>query len=428
MKKEYIIAIWILLIIYYLYLKFKKKEDISFVLIMFLGLSIMGAYYTIFCYPSDKNEESYFTIVSQLVSGLFAVLGVFLTIREESKARKKDNKNQEEKMREQLRLENIPILKFECNNEKKEANLIYTYDIGKQNNDDALSSQLNINIKNVGLGTAQNICFQCFVGMDSLFYSGNLNEVIEKGGKFNYSIKFKIPNYDNYHKRITLLVFYEDLLNNKYMQKLDGDISTHKSTNGDIEINQACCNLSINEKYKEVDVNYEYKIPEELVEEELRYIELEERQKVLEKMYPNKEEIEILTSKYKYGMFDLYRFLTNNFKTLSVKGGYGGPANIKRVKVNVYDVFLEESYGISYKEIISVESILRINIDTKEIKYISINIIKNSLNISKIKKFLISVMLKKELRQIKRIESKNRNLLNFFIRNIYETEIINRKN
>ena len=145
-------------------------------------------------------------------------------------------------------------------------------------------------------------------------------------------------------------------------------------------------------------------------------------------MYPNKEEIEILTSKYKYGMFDLYRFLTNNFKTLSVEGGCGGPANIKRVKVNVYDVFLEESYGISYKEIISVESILRINIDTKEIKYISINIIKNSLNISKIKKFLISVMLKKELRQIKRIENKNKNLLNFFIRNIYETEIINRKN
>ena len=145
-------------------------------------------------------------------------------------------------------------------------------------------------------------------------------------------------------------------------------------------------------------------------------------------MYPNKEEIEILTSKYKYGMFSLYRFLTNNFKELSVEGGSGGPTNIKRVKVNVYDVFLEESYGTSYKETITVESVIRINIDTKEIKYISINIIKNSLNISKFKKFLISIMLKKEFRQIRRIENKNRNLLNLFIRNIYETEIINRKN
>lgn len=427
MEKEYIIAIWIVLIIYYLYLKFKKKEDISFILIMFLGLSIMGAYYTIFCYPSDKNEESYFTIISQLVSGLFAVLGVFLTIREESKARKKDNKNQEEKMREQLRLENIPILKFECTNEEKEVNSICAYNIEQRFSNEALKAQLNINIKNVGLGTAQNIYFQCFVGMDSLFYSGNLNEVIEKGGEFNYSIQFKIPNYDNYHKRITFLVFYEDLLNNKYMQKLDGHISTYKSMNNGIETNEASCNLSINEKYKVVDVNYEYKIPEELVEEELKYIELEERQKVLERMYPNKEEIEILTSKYKYGMFSLYRFLTNNFKELSVEGGSGGPTNIKRVKVNVYDVFLEESYGTSYKEIITVESVIRINIDTKEIKYISINIIKNSLNISKFKKFLISIMLKKELRQIRRIENKNRNLLNLFIRNIYETEIINRK-
>ena len=226
---------------------------------------------------------------------------------------------------------------------------------------------------------------------------------------------------------ITFLVFYEDLLNNKYMQKLDGNISTYKSVNSGIDTNEVSCNLSINEKYKVVDVNYEYKIPEELVEEELKYIELEERQKVLERMYPNKEEIEMLTSKYKCGMFDLYRFLNDNFKNLSIEGGCGGPTNIKRVKVNIYDVFLEESYGTSYKEIISVESVIRINIDTKEIKYISINIIKNNLNISKFKKLLISIMLKKELRQIRRIENKNRNLLNLFIRNIYETEIINRK-
>lgn len=427
MKKEYIIAIWIVLIFYYLYLKYKKKEDISFILILFLGLSLMGAYYTIFCYPSDKNEESYFTVISQLVSGLFAVLGVFLTIREESKARKKDNKNQEEKMKEQLRLENIPILKFECNDEEREANSICAYNIEQRFSTKTLTSQLNINIKNVGLGTAQNIYFQCFVGMDLLFNSRNLNEVIEKGGEFNYSIQFKIPNYDNYHKRITFLVFYEDLLNNKYMQKLDGNISTYKSVNSGIDTNEVSCNLSINEKYKVVDVNYEYKIPEELVEEELKYIELEERQKVLERMYPNKEEIEMLTSKYKCGMFDLYRFLNDNFKNLSIEGGCGGPTNIKRVKVNIYDVFLEESYGTSYKETISVESVIRINIDTKEIKYISINIIKNSLNISKFKKLLISIMLKMELRQIRRIENKNRNLLNLFIRNIYETEIINRK-
>ena len=87
--------------------------------------------------------------------------------------------------------------------------------------------------------------------------------------------------------------------------------------------------------------------------------------------------------------------------------------------INVSDAFLEESYGTSYKETITVESVIRINIDTKEIKYISINIIKNSLNISKFKKFLISIMLKKEFRQIRRIENKNRNLLNLFMKGTF---------
>ena len=222
-----IISLIILFTLLILYLEFYKGDKINKILIFLVVLTITGAVTFLFCFPSEKwNSEEYFQGIAQMVGGLFTVIGVYFTIKEEEKNRKVDAINAESKMKEQLRLENQPVLKFSSNNSELSSNGV-AYRINCVDESENYRVPLNIEIKNIGLGSAQNIQFQTIVEIGSVNSKSDINNlIIEPKETINYTLYFEFPKNDQeFHELLTILVFYDDLLENKYMQKLDGSLS-----------------------------------------------------------------------------------------------------------------------------------------------------------------------------------------------------------
>ena len=62
--------------------------------------------------------------------------------------------------------------------------------------------------------------------------------------------------------------------------------------------------------------------------------------------------------------------------------------------------------GVSRKEYIKCETILRVNIKTEEIRYIDKRVVKSTLNIKKRKLNKFKKQIKKEMEKIKKFEAK----------------------
>lgn len=390
-----------------LYFRFYKGDKINKILIFLVVLTIIGAVMFLVWFPSEKwNDENYFLGIAQMVGGLFTVIGVYFTIKEEEKMRKIDNKNADNKIKEQLRLENLPVLKFRCDNEEKSCGGGVVYYVDCEANDDNYKVQLNIEIKNVGLGSAQNIWFQKIIGIENDgSKSGIKNQIIEPKETINYTMYFEFPKKDTeFYKRLTILVFYDDLLENKYMQKLDGSLSISWCESDGRREYHPNAFVSVNEKYVKIGTDFKYEIPQEIIEEEISRIEYEEKQKKIIETIPEKSKIDEIVGEYFKDRNNFFDIVRKFFKTVDLQGGSGGIDDYKLVRKNIYDVTIVDEMGVSRKEQIKCETILRVNIKTEEIRCIDKRVVKSTLNIKKRELNRFKKYLNKEVKQIKKLE------------------------
>lgn len=399
-----IIVIVIIFILLCLFLKFYKGDKINKILILLVVVAIIGTIIFLVFFPKDKWEsENYFMGIAQLTGGLFTVIGVYFTIKEEEKNQKNAEKNANEKIREQLRLENMPVLKFESNNDKKDCGgSIYYIDCDDKTEN--LKIQLNLEIKNVGLGSAQNIYYQLIIGIENDgSMSGIENQIIEPKEVISHTIYFELPKKEEYYKNIIILVFYDDLLENKYMQKLDGCLSVSMNESEYVPGTFVCAN----EKYEKLGVDFKYELPQEIIDDELKRIEYEEKQKKIIQEIPEKKEIDKMVDKYLEEHKLFFDIILEYFKGLDFKFGSGGEIeDYKLLRKNLYNIIINSIDGVNKKEYIQCKIILRVNIKTKEIRCIDWYVKKSTLNIKrrKLKKF--EKLVKKELKKIKENESK----------------------
>ena len=404
-----LLTIIILVVIYLLsilYFKFYKGDKINKILIFLVALTVIGAVMFLVCFPSEKwNDEDYFMGIAQMVGGLFTVIGVYFTIKEEEKMREIDEKNADNKIKEQLRLENLPVLKFRCDNEKKSCDGV-VYHVDCESSDDNYKVQLNIEIKNVGLGSAQNIWFQKIIGIENDdSKSGIENQIIEPKETINYTMYFEFPKNDTeFYKRLTILVFYDDLLENKYMQKLDGSLSiSWCESDGRCEYHPNAF-LSVNEKYVKIGTDFKYEIPQEIIEDEISRIKYEEKQKKIIETIPEKSKIDEIVGEYFKDRNNFFDIVRKFFKTVDFQIGSVRIDDYKLVKKNIYDVTIVDEIGVSRKEHIKCETILRVNIKTEEIRCIDKRVVKSTLNIKKRELNRFKKYLNKEVKQIKKLE------------------------
>lgn len=404
-----LLTIIILVVIYLLsilYFKFYKGDKINKILIFLVALTVIGAVMFLVCFPSEKwNDEDYFMGIAQMVGGLFTVIGVYFTIKEEEKMREIDEKNADNKIKEQLRLENLPVLKFRCDNEKKSCDGV-VYHVDCESSDDNYKVQLNIEIKNVGLGSAQNIWFQKIIGIENDdSKSGIENQIIEPKETINYTMYFEFPKNDTeFYKRLTILVFYDDLLENKYMQKLDGSLSISWCESDGRREYHPNAFLSVNEKYVKIGTDFKYEIPQEIIEDEISRIKYEEKQKKIIKTIPEKSKIDEIVREYFKDRINFFDIVRKFFKTVDFQIDSGRIDDYKLVKKNIYDVTIVDEIGVSRKEHIKCETILRVNIKTEEIRCIDKRVVKSTLNIKKRELNRFKKYLNKEVKQIKKIE------------------------
>lgn len=403
-----IIILVVISLLSILYFKFYKGDKINKILIFLVALTIIGAVMFLVCFPSEKwNDEDYFMGIAQMLGGLFTVIGVYFTIKEEEKMRKIDDKNADNKIKEQLRLENLPVLKFSCDNEEKSCDGV-VYHVDCETSNDNYKVQLNIEIKNVGLGSAQNIWFQKIIGIENDdSRSGIENQIIEPKETINYTMYFEFPKNDTeFYKRLTILVFYDDLLENKYMQKLEGSLSISCCESEGICQYNPNAFVSVNEKYVKIGTDFKYEIPQEIIEDEISRIEYEEKQKKIIETIPEKSNIDEIVGEYLKNQENFFDVCSNFFKSIDFQGGSGGIDNYKLIRKNVYDVTIVDEMGVSRKEYIKCETILRVNIKTEEIRYIDKKVVKSTLNIKKRKLNKFKKQIKKEMEKIKKFEAK----------------------
>lgn len=401
-----IIILLVIALLAFLYFKFYKGDKINIILIFLVVLTIIGAVMFLVWFPSEKwNDKDYFLGIAQMVGGLFTVIGVYFTIKEEEKMRRIDNKNADNKIKEQLRLENLPVLKFKCDIQKKSCGEAVNY-IDCEARDDNYKVQLNIEIKNVGLGSAQNICFQKIIGIENDGSKSSIeNQIIEPKETINYTMCFEFPKNDKeFYKRLTILVFYDDLLENKYMQKLDGVLSISCCESDGRREYHPNAFVSVNEKYVKIGTDFKYEIPQEIIEDEIRRIEYEEKQKKIIETIPQKSKIDEIVRESFKDRNSFFNIVREFFQTVNFQCGSGVIDDCKLVRKNIYDVTIIEETGVNRKEYIRCETILRVNIKTEEIRYINQKVVKSTLNVKKRELNRFKKHLNKEVKQIKKLE------------------------
>ena len=297
------------------------------------------------------------------------------------------------------------MLKFRCYNEEKSCDEV-VYNIDCEASDDNYKVQLNIEIKNVGLGSAQNIWFQKIIGIENDdSKSGIENQIIEPKETINYTMYFEFPKNDTeFYKRLTILVFYDDLLENKYMQKLDGSLSISWCESDGRREYHPNAFLSVNEKYVKIGTDFKYEIPQEIIEDEISRIKYEEKQKKIIETIPEKSKIDEIVGEYFKDRNNFFDIVRKFFKTVDFKIGSGRIDDYKLVKKNIYDVTIVDEIGVSRKEHIKCETILRVNIKTEEIRCIDKRVVKSTLNIKKRELNRFKKYLNKEVKQIKKLE------------------------
>lgn len=403
-----IISLIILFTLLILYLEFYKGDKINKILIFLVVLTITGAVTFLFCFPSEKwNSEEYFQGIAQMVGGLFTVIGVYFTIKEEEKNRKVDAINAESKMKEQLRLENQPVLKFSSNNSELSSNGV-AYRINCVDESENYRVPLNIEIKNIGLGSAQNIQFQTIVEIGSVNSKSDINNlIIEPKETINYTLYFEFPKNDQeFHELLTILVFYDDLLENKYMQKLDGSLSiSYYESNGVGYFNPSAI-VNANEKCVKIGTDFEYEIPKEIIEDEISRIEHKEKQKRIIEIIPEKKIVDKIVEEYLENQEDFLETCSIFFKTINFQGSISEIDNYEWIRKNIYNVTIIDKVGISRNEYIKCKTILRVNIKTEEIRYIDKKNVISTLNITKRKLNEFKKKLKKDGLKIRKNEAK----------------------
>lgn len=407
MNKIILIIILIVIIILLIYVFNKDNDKLNKVLFFLVQLTIIGTLLFLIFFPGKKwNNENYFMGIAQMVGGLFTVIGVYFTIKEEEKMRKIDEMNAENKIKEQLRLANLPVLKFESDNEK-ESNSGSVYFVECESNGDNLKIQLNIKIKNVGLGSAQNIFFQEIIGIkNDGSTNGITNQILEPKEVISHTIYFELPKIESHlYKRLTILMFYEDLLGNKYMQKLDGYITCQKGEKDSNYEYSASASVSSDDNYIRIGQDYKYEIPQEVIDEEIDRINYEEKEKRFIKEFPEKKQIDKLADDYLNTQKSFYDICNDFFNRHNFQTGWGDYEDYKLLGKNIYMVKIAEQIETGGKEYIKCVTTLRVNIKTEEVRSLNKEIVESNLKVSHrlLKKF--KKLIRKELKNIKNLEN-----------------------
>ncbi|MEE3343556.1 MAG: hypothetical protein VZS44_05655 [Bacilli bacterium] len=145
-------------------------------------------------------------IIGAIISGVFVVL---ITL--------KQIKTQIESNKEDKRIENAPIFNYSFHSLSSRYNYNHTIEIGEYGD----TYHLYFKMENIGLNHSKNINILIKVDEkeDRKFSLNGYQSFIKKNETVCIDLILTLNN--NNHRKIIVEVYYEDLLNNKYMQRIN---------------------------------------------------------------------------------------------------------------------------------------------------------------------------------------------------------------
>lgn len=213
-------------------------EKIIFALMYVIGLSPTIIFYldlynipSMFGYNEKIDTQNWLsfimnylgTIISAIIGAIFLVYMTMYQIN-------KSNEDNDKRDQENYRIQNMPLLKYEITTDAKSNLTDIEHLIVSKFSENTISTyDLNILIKNIGLNSVKKICVELdseIISKPIYLIDGKSQISIEKDETIEIYRYFVLKGNANY--AIELNVYYEDVLNNWYLQKVEID---YKATN-----------------------------------------------------------------------------------------------------------------------------------------------------------------------------------------------------
>ena len=210
-----------------------------------------------------------------LIGGTITFLGVCITIRHQNKENQKNIIAAEERMRNQLRIENIPVFKYICAMVDSHSGTTEFIECSEQ--DEKVENLcVAIKIKNIGIKPAKNVCVRTICNNKISDGYGEIeSSFIEQGDEVEMFFNFRVPELnsiseqqkDEFSHHIVFVICYYDLIGNKYSQEIDSDllIGRHLEENDEVQYYYTY-EFMKESNPKLLDDSEEYYLPKEIEE------------------------------------------------------------------------------------------------------------------------------------------------------------------
>ena len=228
--------VFIVIIIFLIYRAIKKTnsmvEKITEILLSFVISILLLIYFfdryniaSRFNFSMNINTQNWLSLIVNYITGIVsAIIGALVAVWTTIYQIKRNNEENERRDKENLRIQNIPIIKYEINTDVRGNADISELIITNKENSCHNVYNLNIIIKNIGLNSIKDLIvdFNSSVINNSTYrLSGKeIINPVEKGETIEinrfFSLKAATENYEMF-----LTVYYQDVLANWYRQKID---------------------------------------------------------------------------------------------------------------------------------------------------------------------------------------------------------------
>lgn len=172
----------------------------------------------------NMNTQNWLSFIGNYITGIIsAIIGALVAVWTTIYQIKKNNEENDRRDRENLRIQNMPILKYDINAERRGTGGLSELLITNKENELQNVYNLNIIIKNIGLNSIKDVIvdFSSNIINNAIYrLSGNgVINPIEKGESIEINRYFSLKSSEK-HYEMFLNIYYQDVLSNWYKQKI----------------------------------------------------------------------------------------------------------------------------------------------------------------------------------------------------------------
>lgn len=225
----------ICIMLYLSYRAIKKSNSLAekiseIVLAMAMAVILVIYYLDRYDIPTALNlgmnidTQNWLSFIGNYITGVIsAVIGALVAVWTTIYQIKKNNEENNRRDKENLRIQNMPILKYDINTERKGTGDLSELIVTNKENELGNAYNLNIILKNIGMNSIKNIIidFKSPVINNSIYRLLGKNAVnpVEKGEVIELNKFFSLKPSDKYYE-MYIVLYYQDVLSNWYKQEI----------------------------------------------------------------------------------------------------------------------------------------------------------------------------------------------------------------